>query len=49
MFQSLLGTCTFEQRMKIILKVADILTNLVCQQQGTFVFQQLIALLTNME
>lgn len=49
MFQSLLGTCTFEQRMRIITKVADILTKLVCQQQGTFVFQQLIAFLTNRE
>lgn len=39
MFQSLLSTCTLEQRMRILLKVVGILTRLVCQQQGTFVFQ----------
>lgn len=49
MFQSLIAACNFEQRMRIILKVGDILAKLVCQQQGTFVFQQLISFLTREE
>jgi hypothetical protein len=49
MFQSLLSVCSYEQRMIIIENIGEKISILVCQQQGTFVFQQLILLLTNAE
>ncbi len=49
MFQSLIGACNLEQRLKILVTIQKKIPNLICQQQGTFVFQQFISYLTDEE
>ena len=49
MFQSLIGACNLQQRIKILTKIGEKISEIVCQQQGTFVFQQFINYLTDEE
>lgn len=49
MFQSLVGVCNSKQRVKILSTIQNDLDWIVCQQQGTFVFQQFISFITEEE
>lgn len=49
MFQSLVSVCNYEQRMQILSTIQNDIGGIVCQQQGTFVFQQFISFITQEE
>ena len=49
MFQSLLRVSNISQRLRIVENIRYSLCDLACSQQGTFVFQQLIDYLSNIE